>query len=390
MGGILPTSPRRRAVATLAAPLVLLALLVGALVVLDPASRFDNGAPPVEELAFERTVLEPGRIILHVRNAAATENTIEQVIVDDAYWLFTMEPGSRTLGRYEKGVITVEYPWVDGEAHLVVLLTSSGTVFEHEIPVAVETPRPTAKSIGDYALIGIVVGVLPVVVGMAFFPALRRAADRHYNAVLALTLGVLAFLLVDTVIEGFELAAELPASYRGTGLLAASALVAVLAVLGLERAMRGRGSAAATAILIAVAIGVHNMGEGLLIGSAFALGSLTLGTTLIAGFALHNVTEGPAIVSPLARGGTLPLGRFILLAALAGVPTVFGAWMGAFATTSIWSVVFFGLGAGAIIVVLLQVGGAMRREGSGVWAPMNLAAFALGFLVMAATALLVG
>ena len=378
--------PRRAA--TLAAPLILLALLVGGLVLLDPGERFRTAAPPTEEVAFERVELEPGRITLHVRNAAAAETTIEQVLVDDAYWRFSMDPEDRTLGRYAAGTLTLDYPWVEGEAHAIKLLTATGVVFEHDVPVAVATPQPTPKAFGDYATIGLLVGVLPVAAGMAFFPALKRTADKHYDAVLAVTLGVLAFLAIDTVSEGLELAGEVPAAFHGTALFAGAALVAIFAVLGLERAMRGRAGPAAIAVLIAVAIGLHNLGEGLVIGSAFAFGSLALGTTLIVGFALHNVTEGPAIVSPLTKGGALPWGRFLLLAALAGVPTVLGAWLGAFASTTLLGVAFFGLGAGAIVVVLVQVAGAMRRD-APLMTPLNMAGFALGFLVMGATALLV-
>ena len=376
-----------RRAAPLALPILLLALLVGALVLLNPAGRFESAAPPVEDLAFERIELEPGRILLHVRNAAAADNTVEQVMVDDAYWRFDMQP-NRTLGRYQGATIALDYPWVEGEAHVIKVLTSSGTAFEHDIAVAVATPQPTARAFGDYALIGVLVGVLPVAAGMAFFPALRSMGERHYDAILALTLGVLVFLAIDTVMEGLELADELPAAFHGTALFAGAALVAVLAVLGLERAVRGRGSVVAMAVLIAVAIGLHNLGEGLLIGSAFALGSLTLGSTLILGFALHNVTEGPAIVSPLTRGAGLPWGRFLLLAALAGIPTVLGAWMGAFTSSTLLSVLFFGLGAGAIVVVVLQVAGAMRKD-APLLTGLNMAAFAAGFLLMAATALLV-
>ena len=48
-------------------------------------------------------------------------------------------------------------------------------------------------------------------------------------------------------------------------------------------------------------IGLHNLGEGLAIGSAYAVGSLALGASLVVGFALHNTTEGLAIVAPVAR-----------------------------------------------------------------------------------------
>ena len=53
--------------------------------------------------------------------------------------------------------------------------------------------------------------------------------------------------------------------------------------------------------MVAIGIGLHNLGEGLAIGSAYAVGALALGAFLVIGFAIHNTTEGLAIVAPLAR-----------------------------------------------------------------------------------------
>ena len=370
-------------------PLALLAGLVALLLLGNPAALLDNGAPPAEELVFERVELAPGAMTLHVRNGAAADLTIAQVMVDDAYWAFTVEP-SPTLGRYEAGVIRLEYPWVEGEAHAIGVVTSTGVVWRHDVPVAVETPAPTPAALRDYALIGLLVGFLPVAVGMAFFPAMRALPGRHLDALLAFTLGLLAFLLVDTVEDGLELAEAAPGAFQPLALFAAAAALAVGLVLGLERALgRRRAGAPVLALLIALGIGLHNLGEGLLIGSAFAVGSLALGSTLILGFAIHNVTEGPAIVSPLARGPRrVAWAWFVGLALLAGLPTVLGAWLGAFATTSLWAVVFFGLGAGAIVVVLVQVAAQVRRDGGRLASARNLAAFGLGYAVMLATALL--
>ena len=69
-------------------------------------------------------------------------------------------------------------------------------------------------------------------------------------------------------------------------------------------ARRGRAAPALgyrAALLVAIGIGLHNLGEGLAIGSAYAVGSLALGAALVVGFALHNTTEGLAIVAPVAR-----------------------------------------------------------------------------------------
>ena len=365
-------------------PIVLLVVLAGALVIGDPGARLDRGAPPPEELAFDRVTLSDTGITARVRNAVGADVSIAQVMVDDAFWDFTADPGV-DLGPFDATTITIPYPWVEGEPHVVALVTNSGLVWEHEIAVATVTAAPGPAAFVDYALIGLLVGFLPVAAGMAFFPAMRDAPPRWTAAILAFTLGLLAFLAVDTIGEGLELAEEMPGSYQGLGLFFGAALLALLGVLALDRLTKG--SAWGLALLIAVGIGLHNLGEGLLIGSAFSLGSLALGTALIVGFAVHNVTEGPAIVAPLVRGRSLPWGRFLALAAIAGLPTVVGAWIGAFASVSVLPTIFFGLGAGAILVVLVQVGLAMRRDGATI-TPLNVVAFAIGYAVMLLTSLL--
>lgn len=371
---------------SLGLPLLLLALLAGAFFVLKPAELLDNGAPPAEEIAFERVELAEGSITLHVRNAVSAPVSIAQVMVDDAFWRYEVDPGAE-LDGFGEATIRVEYPWVEGEPHVVALVTNTGLVWEHEIAVATATPVADAGTLGTYALIGLLVGFVPVAAGMAFYPAMRDASARWTTALLAFTLGLLAFLAVDTIGEGLELADEVPGSYQGPGLFFGAALVAIAIVLAIERATRS--TPWSLALLIAIGIGLHNMGEGLLIGSAFAIGSLALGSALILGFAIHNVTEGPAIVAPLVRDERgLGWKRYLLLALAAGLPTVLGAWLGAFATTGILSVVFFGLGAGAILVVLYQVVREMRKDGDAMTTPLVMLAFALGYGVMLATSLL--
>ena len=56
----------------------------------------------------------------------------------------------------------------------------------------------------------------------------------------------------------------------------------------------------ALALLVAIGIGVHNLGEGLAIGTSFAVGELQLGSFLVIGFMVHNLTEGLGIAAPAA------------------------------------------------------------------------------------------
>lgn len=378
-----------RGVRALVLASVLLGLLVGGLFWLDPGKRFGGNAPPVEEISFERVELERGIVRAHIRNVAPASVTIAQVAVDNAFWAYRIEP-SDTLGKFERATITLDYPWVEGDPLRLRVVTTSGLTFDHEVAVAVATPVVNAKAIGDYAWAGLLVGLIPVAAGMLLLPAMEGMSQRWHGALLAFTMGVLAFLAVDAASEGLDAARGLPDALHGVPAFAASALLAIVLVLLVDRLVRRRVSGAwALAVLLAVGIGVHNLGEGLAVGAAFAAGSLALGTSLIVGFALHNVTEGPVIVGPLVGAGRPRWFAVAGLATIGGLPTVLGAWLGAFASSGLLTVIFLGLGVGAVLVVFVQVFGALRAEGEQWNTPMSLAAFALGFLVMLATAFLV-
>jgi zinc transporter ZupT len=360
--------------------------------------------PPVERLTFQRVTLEPGFIVANVLNDGPDEVSIAQVQVDDAYWTFTADNGV-VLGHLGRTSLRIPYPWVSGEVHLVKLLSSTGAAFEHEIPVAVETPTPNARFFGVFTLIGLYVGVIPVLIGLLWFPFLKRLPVKGMAFLLALTVGLLAFLLIDGAHEGFEAAALLPGSFQGVVLFAAAAAGAYLLLEGVGAWLRSRRRTAGAvagdsqsgwvlAVLIAVGIGLHNFGEGLAIGSAFALGEAALGTLLIIGFTLHNTTEGLAIVAPLAREQQdVSLADLAKLGLIGGVPTIAGAWLGGFVYSPVWSVLFLAVGVGAIAQVIGQLVRHMTREGSVArmlaTGPVLAGLFA-GFAVMYVTGMLVG
>ena len=387
---------------TLAAvlPIALLAVLITVIVKTRPGDTLRGGTvPPVERLAIERARLHPGQIVLPVLNDGPDPVTIAQVIVDDAYWAFSASNGT-TLGHLGRTTLTIPYPWVEGEAHLVKVLTSTGTPFEHEIPVAVASPEPDARYFFTFALIGLYVGVIPVALGLLWFPIASRVGPRGLDVLLAVTLGLLAFLLIDTVGEGLEGVAELPSSFQGLALFVAAALGAWLAldVVGAKlRTWRAAARQASSpggivALLVAVGIGLHNFGEGLAIGGAFALGEAALGTLLIVGFTLHNTTEGLAIIAPIAREKPR-VATLLMLGAIGGVPTIAGAWLGGLVHSPAIAVLCLGLGAGAIAQVIHQIARQMAgtRPIMGYLASAHIALGLLaGFAVMYATGLLVG
>jgi zinc transporter ZupT len=384
-------------------PIALLGALLAVIVWSGPADAVrGEDHPPVERVTFQRVTLEPGAIVATVLNDGPDEVTIAQVQVDDAFWTFTADAG-QTLGHLGRTTLRIPYPWVEGEAHVVKLLSSNGTPFEHEIAVAVATPILNARYFGIFTLIGLYVGVLPVAIGLLWFPFLANLPSRAMDFLLALTVGLLAFLLIDGALEGLEAASLLPQSLQGGVLFVMTAAGAYLllewvgAVLKSRRTAEGaatRSDGAVLAVLIAVGIGLHNLGEGLAIGSAFALGEAALGTLLIIGFTLHNTTEGLAIVAPLARERQrVPAGQLVKLGVIGGVPTIAGAWLGGFIYVPFWSVVFLAIGVGAIAQVIGQIGRQMGRERTTRRALAStpvLAGLFAGFAVMYVTGMLVG
>ncbi len=380
-------------------PLVLLGVLVAVIVKTRPGDALRGGTvPPVERLAIERPRLHPGEIVLPVLNDGPDPTTIAQVIVDDAYWAFTASNGTvlRHLGRT---TLTIPYPWVEGEAHVLKVLTSTGTSFEREIPVAIASPEPDARYFFTFALVGLYVGVIPVALGLLWFPLASRVGPTGLDVLLAVTLGLLGFLLIDTVGEGLESVSELPSSFQGLALFLAAAIAAWLALDVVGAGLRSRRAAAGTgspgavvALLVAVGIGLHNFGEGLAIGAAFALGEAALGTLLIVGFTLHNTTEGLAIIAPLAKEKP-EVATLLRLGAIGGVPTIAGAWLGGLVHSPAIAVLCLGLGAGAIAQVIHQIARQMAGTrpviGYLATAPIAIGLLA-GFAVMYATGMLVG
>lgn len=375
-------------------PLALLAGLLAWIVRSGPAESVRGEVPPVEVLRIQRVELTPGEIAVSVLNDGPDPSTIAQVQVDDAYWSFVQEPAGelRHLGRAR---LLIPYPWVHGEAHVVRLVTATGLTFEREVPVAIATPQPSWRSLWVFTLIGLYVGLVPVVLGLLWYPLAGRLGPRAMDFLLALTLGLLLFLLVDALHEGFETAADLAQSFQGVALLvfgAGGAFLALEALGGwLSRRRSALGGAWVTALLLATGIGLHNFGEGLAIGAALALGEVALGTLLILGFTLHNTTEGLAIIVPIAKS-RVPVSRLALLGAIGGLPTIAGAWLGGFVYSPLWSVLFLGLGAGAIAQVIVQIARGVagsRPLAAYLQSGPVVAGFFAGFAVMYGTGMLI-
>jgi ZIP family zinc transporter len=356
--------------------------------------------PSVDALDLRRVEFHPGEIRVLVRNPQADDITIASVTVDDAVYPFTTD-GPDTIGRLRSTTVEIPFDWVRNDPYTIGVTSSTGIQSVTQVAAAVETPGASGRSVGGYALIGFLVGVVPIGLGMLWLPSLRRADPRLLAGFMALTGGLLTFLAVDALAEALGLQAGLPGALGGPGLVLLGVAASYLALSWVAQRFSARGSqpgargqplqGLALASLIAVGIGLHNLGEGLAIGSSFAVGELALGTFLIVGFMVHNVTEGLGIAVPVAEGRPVGIGRLAILALVAGAPAIAGAWIGGFLVNDVLAVLFFSIAVGAALQVVVEVGRYLaRRAPGGLGSGWVVGGFLAGVVVMYLTGLLVG
>lgn len=385
-------APGLRTVALWLAPVLLLAGVIALFVYTRGAGLRVAPAAPIESVQFGRTILRPGQIELHLRNTSPEPVTLAQVNVNDAIWPYAAAPG-RTIPRLGAVVVTLDYPWVEGEAYEIALLSSNAIPFTTSVAVATATAHASASTLWSFTLIGLYVGILPVLLGMLWLPALKRIGEGTLLFITAATVGLLLFLGLDATAEALELAGALSATYQGIGLVGIGIAGTWLLLDAIGRRQRSiqqseAGQRRALATVIAVSIGLHKLGEGLAIGAAFAVGAAALGTFLVIGFIIQNVTEGLGIVVPIARDRP-SLRSLAALGFIGGAPAIAGAWIGGLVQSQALSVLFLAIGAGAVFQVAYEIGRELVWKGSA-WRQRPLVAFQgvlAGMLVLYLTGL---
>ena len=354
--------------------------------------------PPADEFDIRRVEFKPGEIRVRVTNPQRDDLTIAGATVDDAIVNFELD-GPRTLGRLGSSTVVIPFFWVDEDPYVIGITSSSGIETAIDIPAAVESEGTTAEGWLGYAIIGFLVGIVPVALGVAWLPSLRHLSLKWISAFMALTAGLLTFLAIDALAESLELQAALPSALGGVGLVlvGVTASYLTLAWIGGRFSVKsGRErnvalSGVSLAMLVAVGIGLHNLGEGLAIGSSFALNEVALGSFLIVGFMVHNITEGLGIAAPIAEGKGRPsLGKLAALVLIAGAPAILGAWIGGFITNDLLGVLFFSIAVGAALQVIVEVGRYVaRRAPGGLGSGYVIGGFLAGILIMYLTGLLI-
>ena len=398
-----------------------------------PESLFQNSLKALPQISIEKVEFLDNNIVAYIRNTGPSEVTIAQADVNDRIHPAAIEPG-RTLPRLADARVIIPFIWNIGEPYEIGITTDDGTRFSKKVDSAAPAPHPTVQQASTFALIGTYVGVIPIMVGLLWYPFIRNMSANKYNFFLSLTLGLLVFLGIDALLEGNEIAInDISSALNGQILVIIVTLISLLSLLYISNRMMNRATMKAESdanyedkvgkysistaesatpipssssvasqyqllirpiaisMMISIGIGLHNFGEGLAIGAAVLLGKVALSSFLILGFTLHNTTEGFAIIAPMAKSRRIPVTRLLIMGLIAGVPTIVGAWIGGFLYSPIATIVFLSIGAGAIFQVVYSIGSWMYSTNGGKGLMNNtsiVAGFAVGMLIMYLTGLL--
>ena len=415
-------SSRKKIIAIALIPLLVLAGMI--IFLFGPGQSFLNTGIPLPEITIERIEFQEGKIVAYIRNTGPEEVEIAQADINDRITPAAIEP-SKTLSRLAEAKVIVPFSWSPGVPYQVGITTSDGTRFSKDVEAAALAPIPNVEQASYFAVIGTYVGVIPVLIGLLWFPFIKRLSINRYNFFLSLTAGLLVFLGIDALIESNEITAEsIAGTFNGQVLIAMVTIFSFLALLYTSEKLiqhaimksstnsksplqvSSSSSASTTqqqmvkpvaiALMISIGIGLHNLGEGLAIGAAVVLGEVALSTFLIVGFTLHNTTEGLAIVAPMAKSGRVMIRKLVAMGMIAGVPTIIGAWIGGFLYSPIAAIIFLSIGAGAIFQVVLSIASWMTKNNNSVeggrktlLSTSMIVGFIVGMAIMYVTSLLV-
>jgi len=410
-------------------------IVIGAMIILllnSPGILFQSSVKPLPEISIEKVEFSDRGIVAFVRNTGPSNTTIAQADVNDRIHPAAIEP-SRILTRLADAKVIIPFVWNIGEPYKIGITTDDGTRFEKTVSSAAPAPRPTVGQASTFAIIGTYVGVIPVMMGLIWYPFIRRLSPNKYNFFLSLTAGLLVFLGIDALIESNDIAVNtLASAFNAQILIIMVAIVSLITLLYVSQRLIQRASKRskpeieyktgysshsepdsplsdirssstssqqqllirpiAISMMIAIGIGLHNFGEGLAIGAAVLLGEVALSSFLILGFTLHNTTEGLAIVAPMAKSRRIPVTKLMIMGLIAGGPTIIGAWIGGFLYSPITTVIFLSIGAGAIFQVVYSIGSWMYHTNGSRGLLNNhwiIIGFAFGMLIMYLTGLLV-
>ena len=386
------TSSKPKIAISAIAPIVLLAILI--LFLLGPASTFLQFGIVLPEISIEKVEFIGNEIQATVRNTGPVGVNVVVADVNDRIQPAAIEPDIH-LERFETGLVRIPYDWNEGQPYTIGLTIDDGTRFEKQVDAASASLEPNSELFVFLGIIGLLIGVVPIMIGLLWYPFIKKLGKNTFNFFLAFTIGLLLFLGLDAIEEAFEISdTHLAPVFNGELLIATVVILSFLGLYGIgnllikcsEFSKLSKGLA--ISLMVAVGIGLHNLGEGLAVGAAIALGQVALSTFLIIGFAIHNTTEGLAIAAPLTRTKSV-IGKMIGFGLIAGIPAIFGTWIGGFSFSPFFTIIFLSIGAGAIFQVVWSIFQFIKGESGSLSTISVICGIASGLVIMYLTSIFI-
>ena len=374
------------------APIVLLAIMIAFL--LGPASSFLQFGVVLPEVSIEKIEFIGNEIQATVRNTGPMDVDVVLADVNDRIQPAAIEPDT-SLKRFETALVRIPFDWNEGQPYEIGITTNDGTRFAKGVDAAFPALEPNVDLFVFLGMIGFLIGVVPIMIGLLWYPFIKKLGKNTFNFFLAFTMGLLIFLGIDAMLEAAEISENhLSSIFNGELLIATVVILSFLALYGVGKQLTKKtefsklSQGLAISLMIAIGIGFHNLGEGLAVGAAIALGEVALSTFLIIGFATHNTTEGLAIAAPLTKSKAKIM-KMIGLGLIAGVPAIFGCWVGGFSFSPFFTLVFLAIGAGAIFQVVLSIFQYMKEKSDLLSNTSLFAGISVGLIVMYLTSVII-
>jgi len=374
------------------APIVLLTIVIAFL--LGPASTFLQFGVVLPEVSIEKVEFIENEIQATVRNTGPIDVAVVVADVNDRIQPAAIEPDS-SLKRFETALVRIPFDWNEGQPYEIGVTIDDGTRFSTEVDAAFASLEPNIDLFVFLGMIGFLIGVVPIMIGLLWYPFIKKLGKRTFNFFLAFTMGLLIFLGIDAVLEASEISEKhLSTIFNGELLIATVVILSFLSLYGIGQKLINTNNLSTLSkgltisLMIAIGIGLHNLGEGLAVGAAIALGEVALSTFLIVGFATHNTTEGLAIAAPLTNSKA-KIAKMVGLGLIAGSPAIFGCWVGGFSFSPLFTLIFLAIGAGAIFQVVISIFQYMKEKSNLLSNTSLFSGLSVGLIVMYLTSVII-
>lgn len=195
-------------------------------------------------------------------------------------------------------------------------------------------------------LIGLLAGVMGTGIGGILSAVFRKKVDKYINFFMGLSGGIMLAVVV------FDLMKESMSS-MGVMNTVLFTFIGVILTMVIKSMLEFTGDMK-SGYLIFISILLHNLPEGLAIGSSF-ISAKDLGITLAIVIGLHNIPEGLATALSLT-GAKVPIKKVILFTFIAGIPMGLGSFLGVYFAGIFTSLIgiFLSLAAGTMLYVVLD------------------------------------